>query len=130
MKTFEQFKAWLKDIHRYEFFTSFMEPNVDPCDFYRQYGEKSILVASKHVPCEKDYYELRRLDIMFRGFLNGYPVYVLDTKKTIIASLYKSDDVTSSVIREFRSLYPGAEFDEDCYAVYAYKQEKILRKIE
>lgn len=130
MKTFEQFKAWLKDMHRYEFFESIMEElDVDLQDFYATYGEKSFLVAAKQIVCEKDYDECRKLDIMYKAFVHGYPVYTLGTKKTVIASLYKSDGVTSAVVHEFMDLYPGAEFEEDCYAVYAYKLEKILQKI-
>lgn len=129
MKTFEQFKAWLKDLHRWEFFVSLMKPNVEPCDFYHLYGTKSFIVASKQVISEKDYNECRRLDVLFNGFINEYPVYVVDKKRVVIASLYKSEDISDADMESFYDLYPNAEFDEDCFAIYAYKLEKTLKKI-
>lgn len=130
--TFEKFCSWLKAMNRYEFFISLFlgDDKLQDCrDFFRGHGENTFSAMAKVAPAIEAYEECRRLDILFDGYLKGYPVYELGIKKTVIAALYKSDNVTSMEIDEFRDMYPGAEFDEDCFAVYACKLERILKKI-
>ena len=117
----------------YEFFISLFlgDDKLQDCrDFFRGHGENTFSDMAKVAPTMEAYEECRRLAVLFDGYLKGYPVYELGVKKTVIAALYKSDDVTSVEIDEFQRLYLGAEFEEDCYAVYACKFEKIRRKIE
>lgn len=130
--TFEKFCSWLKAMNRYEFFVSLFlgDDKLQDCrDFFRGHGENTFSAMAEVAPTMEAYEECRRLDILFDGYLKGYPVYVLDLKKTVIAALYKSDDISSVEIDEFQAMYPGAKFDEDCFAVYAYKLERILKKI-
>ena len=129
-RTFDQFSSWLKAMNRYEFFVSMFlgdDKLQDFKDFYKAHGENSLFAMSEVAPTIGAHEECRRLAIFYDGYVNGYPVYEVGMKKTVVAALYKSDDTTSIHIHEFMDMYPDAEFDEDCYAVYAYNLEKVLK---
>lgn len=135
MKTFNQFKSFLKDNHMYEefcnlldlynemFSTTYQEETF--FTFYYEFTFKTLLIAIRD-----DYetsYKISTIDDMFQGFINDYEVYVVEPKRVIVASLRHENN--QDAIDIFVQKFSNYKFEKTNLYIIAYKNETDIKRV-
>lgn len=135
MKTFNQFKSFLKDIHVYEEFCNLLDlynerfsTTYKEETFFTYYYESTFKILLTAI--QDDYetsYKISEIDDMFQGFINDYEVYVVEPKRVIVASLRHENN--QDAIDMFIYKFNNYKFEKTNLYIIAYKNETDIKRV-